>query len=64
MKIDEENVWFSLVSFIAQKMQFFSVRDLSTIARSLALAQKGKPILLNFDDLFIKMELHFVKKFE
>ena len=63
MRIDDEEVWSSLVSYLVQNCESFSSRDLSNQVYSLQNISKLKPIILNFDDLFRKYELEIVKRF-
>jgi hypothetical protein len=37
---------------------------MSSIVHSLAKISKLKPVILNFDDLYRKLEINFVKKFD
>ncbi len=64
MKIDDEIIWSSFASFIAGRHDQMSLRDLSTCVYSLTTISKHKPILLNFDDLYQKLELSLIKKFD
>lgn len=64
MKVDDEMVWASLGQYLAQRYDQFDVRNLSTVAYSLANISKLKPIILNFDDLFRAFELALIKKFD
>ena len=63
MRIDDEEVWSSLASYLAQNCESFRSRDLSNQVYSLQNISKLKPIILNFDDLFRKYELEIVKRF-
>jgi len=64
MKIDDEIIWANFASFIAGRHDQMSIRDLSTIVYSLTTISKHKPILLNFDDLYRKLELSLIRKFD
>ena len=64
MRIDDEQVWSSLASYLAQNCDGFSARDLSNQVYSLQNISRLKPIILNFDDLFRKYELQIVKRFD
>jgi hypothetical protein len=63
MKVDDDQTWASLASYLSQKLDHFSERDLSTQVYSLANISRLKPIILNFDDLFQKYEIHLIRKF-
>ena len=63
MRIDDEEVWSSLGSYLVKNCESFSSRDLSNQVYSLQNISKLKPIILNFDDLFRKYELEIVKRF-
>ena len=64
MKIDDEVIWFEFVQQLALRHDQFTVRNLSVCAFALTNISRLKPVILNFDDLFRKMELSFVKKFD
>lgn len=64
MKIDDEQVWASLASFIVLQHESFNTRELSNIVFALSKIQKLKPIILNFDDVFMTLELTLVRKFD
>jgi hypothetical protein len=64
MKIDDEIVWFSLASHLSGRHEQFSIRNLSTFTYALTNISRLRPVILNFDDLFRKLELSFIKKFD
>ena len=64
MGIDDEEVWASLASYLIERREYFTDRDLSTHVYALQHVSKRKPIILNFDDLYQKYELQLVKRFE
>lgn len=64
MKIDDEQVWSSLASFIVSRHEEFNGRELSNIVFALSKIQKLKPVILNFDDVFRTLEISFIKKFD
>jgi len=64
MRIDDDQVWTSFASFLAQKHDQFSLRDLSNQIYAMSKISKLKPIILNFDDLFKLLELSLIKKFD
>jgi len=64
MKIDFEEIWGSLASFVVFHHDKFTQRELSNIVFAFSKIQKLKPIILNFDDVFQTLEISFVKKFD
>ena len=64
MRIEDEAVWASLASYLAERHDQFDARNLSTVTYALANISRLKPIILNFDDLFRKFELSIIKKFD
>lgn len=64
MKVDDEVIWFSLASHLSMRHDQFDVRNLSTYVYALTNISKYKPVILNFDELFRKLELQLVKKFD
>jgi len=64
MKIEDEKCWFSIVEYIASDSSRYNLRELATIVHSLAKVSKSKPVILNFDDLYMHLELSFVKQFD
>lgn len=64
MKIDDEQVWASLASFVVLNKDRFTARELSNIVFALSKIRKQKPVVLNFDDVFHDLEISFVKKFD
>jgi hypothetical protein len=52
MKIDSEEIWGSLASFVVFHHDKFTSRELSNIVFAFSKIQKLKPIILNFDDVF------------
>ena len=57
MGIDDEEIWASLATYLVERCETFSERDLSTHVYALHHISRLKPIILNFDDLFKKYEL-------
>ena len=57
MKFDDHQLWFDLVAHINQRIEHFSLRDLSTLTYALTAISKSQPVILNFDDLYRKFEL-------
>ena len=64
MRIDDEEIWGSLAAYMVQKCEYFTARDLSNQVYALTKVSKMKTIILNFDDLFRRYELHLVKKMD
>ena len=64
MNIDDEEVWASLAAYLVERCETFSERDLATHVYALSRISKLKPIVLNFDDIFMKYEVHLIKRFE
>jgi hypothetical protein len=64
MKIDDEQVWASLASFVVMNHEQFNARELSNIVFAMSKIQKLKPVILNFDDVFRTLEVSFVRKFD
>jgi hypothetical protein len=60
MKITDQVVWQSLAGYVAQRYQMFDTRSLSTIIYGLSSISQIKPIELNFDELFGKLELPLI----
>lgn len=57
MRIDDEVIWFSLAEHLSKHHDFYNIRDLSTFTYALTNVSRFKPVLLNFDDLYRKLEL-------
>jgi len=61
MKIEDPEICFSLVAYISQHAHLFDLRSLATIVNSLTKISKLKPVILNFDDFYRKIEIVLVK---
>jgi hypothetical protein len=57
-------VWAKFANYVAQKHDLMNLRELSLCAYSFTTISKNQPILMNFDDLYVAMELSFIKKFD
>ncbi|CDW74735.1 UNKNOWN [Stylonychia lemnae] len=64
MKNDDPQVWASLASYISKNYQHFDMRNISNIVYSLHKISVGKPILMNFDDVFTQLELPIIMKLD
>ena len=64
MKIEEPEVWSSLVSYVTKSYNSMDLRNLSNTIYALHRVSHGKPVILNFDDLFSELELPIIKKLD
>ena len=64
MKIDDEVIWFKLAAHLSKRHDQFNLRNLTTFVYAFTNISKLKPVILNFDDLFKKLELQLIKKFD
>lgn len=63
MRIHDELVWSRLAAHLASVHTQLNLRSLSTVVYSLTQVSRLKPVILNFDDLFEKLELSLIKRF-
>ena len=64
MRIESQEVWASLASYVLKNHHLFDVRSLSNIVYSFQQVSQGKPILHNYDDFFADLELPLIKKLD
>lgn len=64
MKIEDPEVWNSLASYVSKTFDLMDVRNLSNTIYAFHRISLGKPVILNFDDLFSAMELPLIKKLD
>ena len=64
MKIDDHEIWSSLAAYVSTIMHELDFRSLSSICYSFYKASQGKPVMLNFDDLFTELELPIIKRLD
>ena len=64
MKIEDQEVWSSLASYVLKVNDALDIRNLSNIVYSFQQVSQGKPILYNYDDLFQELELPIIKKLD
>jgi hypothetical protein len=64
MKIEDHEVWSSLAGYISTILNDLDFRSLSNICHSFYRVSHGKPVMLNFDDLFSEMELPIIQKLD
>jgi hypothetical protein len=64
MRIEDLEVWSSLAGYISTILNDLDFRSLSNICHSFYRVSHGKPVMLNFDDLFSEMELPIIQKLD
>lgn len=60
MNIEDHQVWTSLAGYVSTILEDFDFRSISNICHSFYRVSHGKPVMLNFDDLFTEMELPII----
>lgn len=64
MKIEDPEVWSSLASYVSKTYKTMDIRSLSNTVYAFQKVSQGKPIILNFDDLFTDLELPIIMKLD
>ena len=64
MKIEDPEVWNSLAAYVAKTYNQMDIRNISNTVYALHRVSLGKPVILNFDDLFQELELPLIMKLD
>lgn len=64
MNVDDAEVWSSLASYVAKVYNQFDIRNISNIVYAFQQVSHGKPVILNFDDLFSELELPIIMRLD
>jgi hypothetical protein len=64
MKIEDPEVWSSLASYVTKTHSLMDIRGISNTLYAFHRVSLGKPVILNFDDLFTELELPLIMKLD